>query len=157
MIQEYFGIELSNSVHLGLSLNDLEIVTRFTRQDICAIPGVAYFWLGVVNYKGSLLWILDTDRLLGLEDNRDNRLDSKLTVVVISYRSETSKKRVGLTLKQLEGILTVDSQHLQPISSVVLKNLCAAVVEQDNKDIYILDTPAFMEQIYLRSEPTNIT
>lgn len=64
MNQEYFTVALSTSVDLGLSLVDMGTVAQFEVKNICTVPGVANFWYGVVNFKGSLLWILDSDRFL---------------------------------------------------------------------------------------------
>ena len=73
MIQEYFGIQLTRSVRVALPLADLETIARFQRQRICPIPGVAPFWLGVANQRGSLLWVLDGDQFFNLVPASDRQ------------------------------------------------------------------------------------
>ena len=62
--QEYFTVELASKITLGFSLSEIGTVAQFETLNICAVPGVAEFWYGVANFKGSLLWILDSDRFL---------------------------------------------------------------------------------------------
>ena len=66
MNREYFTVELASQIVLGLSLTEMATVVQFETKYICAVPGVAEFWHGVVNFKGSLLWVLDSDRFLSL-------------------------------------------------------------------------------------------
>ena len=64
MDREYFSFELSTRIDLALSLTDMKVVTQFEVKNICIVPGVADFWYGVTNFKGSLIWVLDSDRFL---------------------------------------------------------------------------------------------
>ena len=64
MNREYFSFELSTGIDLALPLTDMKVAAQFEVRNICIIPGVADFWYGVTNYKGSLVWVLDSDRFL---------------------------------------------------------------------------------------------
>jgi twitching motility protein PilI len=158
MIQEYFSVQLSDSISLGLPLIDMTTVAQFDWQDICIVPGVAPFWHGVVNFKGSLLWVLDTDRLLNLEATSDRALARHLTqkpvAVILTHQVEATPRRVALIVKQLEGIVSVDSSKLIPLPASTpsaLQQLCTAIVEQNERTIYILNSPVFLEQLHQQS------
>ena len=64
MDREYFSVELSTGIDLALSLTDMKVVAQFEAKNICIVPGVADFWYGVTNFKGSLIWVLNSDRFL---------------------------------------------------------------------------------------------
>jgi twitching motility protein PilI len=133
-------------------------VAQFDWQDICIVPGVAPFWYGVVNFKGSLLWVLDTDRHLNLEVKSDRQLSRHLTqkpvAVILTHQVEATQRRVALIVKQLEGIVSVDSSKLIPLSHsapLALQKLCTAMAEQNDRTIYILNSPVFLQQLHQQS------
>jgi twitching motility protein PilI len=153
MNQEYFAVELSGSINLGLPLSDIGTVAQIEQKDICIVPGVAPFWYGVANFKGSLLWILDSDRFLNLETNRD-RPSETLTAVVLTQEIEGNQRRIALVVKQLRGILTVESGKLKPLTSSVasaLQNSCTATIAIEDQDTYILNSTAFLRQLHEQS------
>lgn len=157
MNQEYFAVELSASIRLGLTLEDMATVTQFEQKDICIVPGVAPFWHGVVNFKGSLLWVLDTDRFFNLEKELEtisDRWNLKFTSILLTHQIQGTQRRVALVVKKLEGLFTVQSSQLQPISTALpssLQTICKAAVERENKITYILDTEAFLQQLHQQS------
>ena len=153
MIQEYFTVGLSDGIHIGLTLEDMATVAQFEPKDICLVPGVASFWYGVVNFKGALLWILDCDRFFNLNNNSNAQI-TKFTSVVLTHNMTGTTRKVALVVQQLEGILSVDSSKLQPLPNSLpsnLQSLCTAAVEQENKVTYILNSEAFLQQIYQQS------
>ena len=153
MIQEYFTVRLSTEIHLGLALEDMATVAQFAQRDICLVPGVAPFWYGVINFKGSLLWVLDCRRFFNL-NSQEELLKSQLTSVVLTHNLAGNIKKVALVVQQLSGIISVDLDKSTPVSaslSSALQSLCTAVVEKDGKTICILNTEAFLEQIYQQS------
>ena len=161
MIQEYFTVQLSDSIYLGLPLADMTTVAQFERRDICIVPGVAPFWHGVVNFKGSLLWVLDTKRLFNLDTKSDrieaHSLIQKPVAVVLSHQIQGTQRRVALVVQKLQGIFSVESSKLKslPLSaSSPLRNLCTAMAEQDNITIYILNSEVFLQQLHQRSTLT---
>ena len=158
MIQEYFSVQLSDSLHLGLPLADMTTVAQFERQDICLVPGIAPFWHGVVNFKGSLLWVLDTERLFNLDAKSDrfepHLVAQKPLAVILSHQIEGTPRKVALMVQKLQGILSVDSDKLKPLSPSApsaIQNLCTAAAEQDNQTTYILNSEAFLQHLHQQS------
>ena len=157
MNREYFIVELSTSIQLGLPLVDMGTVAQFEQKDICLVPGVAPFWYGVVNFKGSLLWVLDTDHFFNLDANLDiisDRLNSKFTSVLLTHQIKGTKRRTAIVVRKLHGLLTVESSTLKPLSTSVpssLQMVCKAEAEKDNQIVYILDSPVFLQQLHQKS------
>ena len=153
MNQEYFTVELSASINLGLPLSDIATVVQVEQKDICIVPGVAPFWYGVVNFKGSLLWILDSDRFLHLETNSD-RPSETLTAVVLTQEIAGNQRRIALVVQQLKGIQTVESAQLQPLADSVasaIQNSCTATVAIEDQDTYILNSEALLRELHQQS------
>lgn len=151
--QEYFTVELGSKITLGLPLNEMGIVAQFDIANICTVPGVAEFWYGVVNFKGSLLWILDSDRFFNLNLQR-NKLAQKLTVVVVKNQQLDSEKQVAIVTQQLKGIVAVEPSCCQPLADDALPQLskcCSTVAHIEVQTIYLLDAAALLQQLHQQS------
>ena len=152
-MQEYFCIGLSNHVYLGLSLAHVDKLIQLQPKDICLIPGIADFWLGVVNYKSSLLWILDTEKFLNISKN-SQKVKSQQTALILNYSMGNHQKKVALVIKSLEGVIKVgqnQTESLQSVISPILQNICHAVARQDNKDIALVNTDILLEELSQQS------
>jgi twitching motility protein PilI len=151
--QEYFTVELGSKITLGLPLNEIGIVAQFDIGNICTVPGVAEFWYGVVNLKGSLLWILDSDRFFNL-NLRHNQLAQKLTVVVVKHQQLDSEKKVALVTQQLKGIMAIEPSGCQPLADDApsqLRQCCSAVAQTEDQSIYLIDSTTLLEQLHQQS------
>ncbi|MDJ0533253.1 MAG: chemotaxis protein CheW [Xenococcaceae cyanobacterium MO_207.B15] len=155
MNQEYFNVGLSESIYLGLPLDSIDKLIHLESDNICVIPGVASFWAGVFNYRGSLVWILDSQFLTVA--SLAERMPKKQTLLVLKPQiQEGQKKQVALIVKKLAGILTIDRKQCKSWSATsALSSLggkiCPTVAEEENKQIYLLDTDILFEQIYQNS------
>ncbi|MGK7917392.1 MAG: chemotaxis protein CheW [Prochloraceae cyanobacterium] len=153
MIQEYFGIQLSGSVRIALSLTDLETIERFGRPQICQIPGVAAFFLGITHQRGALTWVLDSDRFFELETSEAYQ-QSQVTVVILKHQLGDTHKRVAWCVKNLEGVLTLNLTQLHPWTDLLperFQSLFTAIVKHNNQPIFILDSEAFFRAIRSRT------
>jgi twitching motility protein PilI len=153
MIQEYFVIELTDSICLALPLVGIESVSRFEQKDICAIPGIPPFWLGVINHQGSLLWVLDTEQFLHLTPS-GNRLSQQLTSVILTHQLQGSRRRVALLVEKLQGVITCEESEIQPVSSSLsnqLQDFCRATVTQKNKTFCLINPEALFQTLYQKS------
>ncbi|MDJ0718763.1 MAG: chemotaxis protein CheW [Prochloraceae cyanobacterium] len=148
-MEEYFKVELSDSVTLALPLVDIEIIENFFSQKISSIPGIASFWIGVVNQKGSLLWVLDTNLFFEL-DSSNTISAQKFTAVVLNSCVEGKNRRVALVVKQLKGVFSVKNSHVEPIPTPLesqWQSYCKGVILQEEQCIYVLDTVAFFTSL----------
>lgn len=152
-MQEYFCIGLSNSVYLGLSLEHVDKLITFEPKDICLIPGIADFWLGVINYKSSLLWILDLENFLGLTKNYQ-KIKSQQTALILNYSMGNYQKKVALMMTSLEGVFQFEQKQRGTNSSNIapkLQNICDTFITQDEKDIALVNTEILLKQLSQQS------
>ena len=147
--QEYFTVELASKITLGLSLSEMVTVAQFETKNICIVPGVAEFWYGVVNFKGSLLWILDSDRFFNLRQ-KYHKISPKLTVVVVKNRLSSSNKQVAIVVRQLKGIAAVSPSNFKPLSNKIsprLRQCCSTAAQVEEQIINIIDSEALLQQL----------
>ena len=149
MNQEYFSIQLSSTTNLAIPLANMGAVVQFDTDNVCVVPGVAEFWYGVVNFKGSLLWILDSDRYFRL-DSTQKLLTRKLTAVILKQQQKQSKKQVAIVVQQLGGIVELEENILEESGNNIVPNLanCSVLTNIiETKKTYILNPSNLLQQI----------
>ena len=153
MAQEYFSIALTPQLSLAIPLDSISKIIQLDTKSICTVPGVSTFWYGVINFKGSLLWVLDCDLYFNLENNRENQ-SKTLASVVIKHQQQDSLRQVAVATHKLEGIITIEPQQLESLPQdtfTKLKDCCSNVIARQNKHIFILNSANLLEQLHHKS------
>jgi twitching motility protein PilI len=154
MIQHYFSVSLSTTWQVALPLTDVETVIKLEQKEIATIPGIAQFWYGVTNYRGNLLWVLDTEKFLQIDSFQANSTE-KLTAVVLAYKLEGITKKVSFTVKGLEGMISSKAENLSFVSTQTKAQFCNSFVNQfQENDIlfYLLDVKQLFQELSHKSE-----
>ena len=149
MVSEYFSVELSPEINLGIPLSDMGTVLQFETKNICTVPGVADFWYGVVNYKGSLLWVLDSDRFFKLGSKR-TFITKIFTALVLKPQIEKSQIQIAILTPKLVGIISPETNDLKELMDNTpsgLRVCCTATVEVETKNTYILYPANLLHQL----------
>ncbi len=155
MVEEYFAVQLSHNLLVALPLTTVETVTRFQPNKVCPLPGVAPFWLGIINQQGSLLWVLDTDMFFELVVSKEQQ-EQTLTAIILSRKFEGSLVRVAWIVKKLEGMVSVPKSYLK--SSLIetlpsplkpkFQKVFPFAIEQHDRNLIVLDSAAFFETLH---------
>ena len=150
---EYFTVKLAPKVSLGIPLEDMGSVIQLEKTNICTVPGVPSFWYGVANFKGSLLWILDSQSFFNLEFSQ--RSSQKLTAVILQNQQSKNQNRVALVTQQLQGIISVESSRIKTstdnISWSRLKASCSGIAQSEAQEIYLINPLALLQQLHQQS------
>ncbi|MEL6927811.1 MAG: chemotaxis protein CheW [Cyanobacteria bacterium J06600_6] len=152
--KEYFTVELSSQIVLGIPLDEMTTVVQFEASNICAVPGVADFWHGVANFKGSLLWILDSDRFFEIQQHAQ-KLKPKLTAVVIKNKSVSEQKQVAIITQSLLGIKALEISGDKSVSIPTderLAQCCSGIGQtEEAKNVHILDSATLLQHLHQQS------
>jgi twitching motility protein PilI len=150
--REYFTVELTSEIDLGIALADMNTVVQFEAKNICAVPGVADFWYGVVNFKGALLWILDSDRFFDVA-TKYQQSSPKLTAIIVRNRLADGQQ-VAIVTSQLKGIVEIEPTEIKSLMddhTSKLHECCSAVVHTQAKAIYLIDSATLLQQLHQQS------
>jgi twitching motility protein PilI len=161
MQQEYFSVQLSPEINLGIPLSAMGAVVQLESNNICTVPGIADFWYGVVNFKGSLIWVLDSDRYFILKNER-NLLQKKLTAVTIKQQLDFSLRQIALVTRKLVGIVSLESYHLHQFPEHIpprLRDCCSPAIAEgvalpiatNTQNTYILNPRNLLQQLHQQS------
>jgi twitching motility protein PilI len=117
MVIEYFCLELGPQIQVALPLDSMVEVLKITPDQICAIPGVDQSLLGVMNWRGQLLWMVNLGDLLGIRKTHlaiAHPTLHALPAVVIAQ--ENPHKQLACVVSELKGIVDITTDEIQPIS-----------------------------------------
>ena len=149
---EYFNVSLSPQIDLAIPLDSMGAVIQIETPNICTIPGIADFWYGTINFKGSLLWVLDSDLYFKLNNQKDS-YNNKYTAVIIKQNRIDNYKKIALIVKKLQGIITLNSEQLEQFidSESTLEYCCSSLAKNETKRTFILDPIKLLTQLHQHS------
>jgi len=131
-VKDYLGFQVKNSVRLVVPADWVVEAIALNCHEICPIPGVTDGILGVIDYQGQLVWVIDLGEylthVLGLasaplldenypiENKSANQLTNQLTNKSINQSTNQSTNQLT---NQLTGVAIAlpRSQSQKPINS----------------------------------------
>lgn len=154
MLNDYFLVQLHQSIEVALSLDSTKEVISIAYGDVCPIPGVSPALLGVVNQRGKLLWVFDLGDLVKISPSQKPlRPQDNLTLLVLNTPSKSNAqvqdRQVGCLVSALKGVVTLDSADFQPLNNQFpnLKSFSSAIALLEKQTVAVIDTQAILDRI----------
>jgi len=127
LLSQYLVLRLAD-VRVAVSTSEIEVVLPIDPKQVCPIPGVSQFLIGVVNYSGQLLWVLQLNQLLGLVGETSS--SDVLTSVVIAPRNQQNWEnsnqnlivRAACIVDGLEGIISSEDNTSLSFPQINIQN-----------------------------------
>ena len=130
--QQFLKMQLPDSTSVMIQSHQLMEVLNIEIQSITSIPDIDSSLLGVYNWRGEVLWLLDAGAYLDSEPLYQNSLGlGKVTVVIIHHQD----RNLGLCVKQVNDMVTCSMEGIQDLPNTDLSPRLQACV-----DGYWLDT-----------------
>lgn len=124
--EQYLRFTLKPEVQVMLPLNQISEILALTLAQIVPIPGMSPWIIGVYNWRGEILWIVDLGDLVGLMP-WSQYASTTVNYRVIILRSVDTKGEnifLGLVVPQVEDIeLCAPSEIYSPPSSAVIPGM----------------------------------
>lgn len=115
--QEKFLCFAIGSNHRALlSVTSLKEVLQISLEDILSIPHMNTYILGIYNWRGEILWLIDLNHLLGFQaiNQSPNPENHGMAIIV-----EVDNQILGLLVPQVEEIEHHDLDSLQPTGELI--------------------------------------
>ena len=113
--ERFLQFSLKKELNGLIPLNKLQGTVEIALTDILPVPQIAQYWLGITNWKGEAIWILDLAQLLGAPNwCQQKSIATSGMAMLISIENHT----IGLLVKEISGIQTYDPQSCLPIAEV---------------------------------------
>ncbi|MGB3495545.1 MAG: chemotaxis protein CheW [Elainellaceae cyanobacterium] len=119
--EQFLRLELSNKTRALLPIRQLSEVLKVPADRVAPIPHMPSWLMGVYNWRGQILWMVDLAHLVGLVPWHQQNLNvSTHTVVVfnpLSSRTKTSNQQsqmLGLVVNRVTDLESCDPHMIQP-------------------------------------------
>ncbi|NET57086.1 MAG: chemotaxis protein CheW [Symploca sp. SIO2E6] len=154
--EEFLRFYLEPDTTTILPLQQLTEVLTISRSEIVPIPHMSPWVMGVYNWRGDILWIVDLGHLVGLTpwyQQASNVSAHKAIVLKASGNTTTSTnaktKMLGLVINRVEDIELCNPDLIQsPPSSTVTPELVPFLsgywLKPDGEMLVVLDGEAIM-------------
>lgn len=111
--ERFLKFPLNPQVNSLLSLSDLRGTIEVRLTEILPIPHVSESWLGIVNWRGEAVWILDLANFLGEAHwCRQATINNQAMAILIQLKTQT----VGLLVRHVHTIESYERAKLLPIA-----------------------------------------
>ncbi|MDY6805559.1 MAG: chemotaxis protein CheW [Cyanobacteriota bacterium] len=145
-MQKFLRFQLGGSDLCLLPTEGVLQVLQIEIEHILPVPQMPGCVMGVYNWRGDLLWLVDFPHLVGLPPllSEDVNLTSRTTVVV-----RLNNKLMGLVVDRVEDIEERDLGEMQPLaaglfSSELLEFLQGYFVTDDLKMLMVFEAEAVL-------------
>ncbi|MGV0106368.1 chemotaxis protein CheW [Nostoc sp. DSM 114160] len=147
--QRFLRFPLNGKVNGLLPLADLRGVIQVALTEILPVPQVAEFLLGIMNWRGEAIWILDLAGLLGATHwcRRESVRNSGMAMLV-----QVQNQTVGLLVEQVNTIEVYDPQERLAISTSMLPArlgsfLQGYFVDSQGSPLMLIDTHVVIQAL----------
>ena len=148
-IQQFLTFTLPDGTSSMVRSYHLTEVLSLDLHQIVPIPDINPALLGVYNWRGEVLWLLDTGAYLGSEPLYHSSLGlGKVTVVIIHTQGQT----LGLCVKQVDEMISCSAEGIQAppkadLSPMLQTCLDGYWLDANNKVSWVLSAPKIISSI----------
>jgi positive phototaxis protein PixI len=111
--QKFLSFNLGVKDTAVISLEYITEVMQVSLAEICGVPQMPSSVLGIYNWRGEMLWLVDVEEMLGYSPllYSANMLSKMMAIVL-----QIDGKSLGLLVRQLMDIESLDSGQIKPTS-----------------------------------------
>lgn len=145
--QRFLRFPLNSQIDCLLQLENLKGVINVKTETILPVPQVAEYWLGIINWRGEAIWILNLANLISDNFNREQNIIPKMAVAMLV---EDRHSTVGILVEQLSAIESYNLEEILPISSTMLTSkLCSFLqgyfLDSEQQPLMVLDIESTLQ------------
>lgn len=97
-----------------ISLQHITEVLQVSLPEICGVPEMPNSVLGIYNWRGEMLWLVDLEAMLGYPPISQG---ANLLSIMMGIVLENKGKYLGLLVRQLIDIEWLDTKEMKPATS----------------------------------------
>lgn len=121
------------------ALNVSKVVNILEMQQVTKVPKSPEFMPGIINLRGEVLPVVDTNKKLGFGDTE---ITTNTCILVIDSKNDEQKLRFGALVDSVQEVLEIGDDTILSSPSIgesYKTDLIAGVVQQNDRFIMILD------------------
>jgi positive phototaxis protein PixI len=108
---QYLRFQLANGVQGMLPTHQLTEISSLTLGQVVPIPDISPAVMGVCNWRGEVLWLLDLGCWLGFEPLHAESFEKgRLNIMIVHHQGQT----LGLGVKSVDQMIGCNTQQILP-------------------------------------------
>ncbi|MER3493379.1 MAG: chemotaxis protein CheW [Mastigocladus sp. ERB_26_2] len=108
--QRYLSLNLKDKYIALITLEHVQEIFTIDLTNICRVPQMPSCVVGVYNWRGEMLWLVDLERMFGYPPlGSQTDLCSKLMVMKLQYQG----KSLGILVREIRDIENLDIQFMK--------------------------------------------
>lgn len=116
--EQFLRLQLVAETTMLLPVRQLAEVLTIETHQIVPIPHLPAWVMGIYNWRGEILWMLDVGHLCGLAPWYQQSHTSVHSVAVLQIADDAKPQTLGLVVSQIEEIEWCDPTKIQPFTAV---------------------------------------
>ncbi|PSB23544.1 chemotaxis protein CheW [Stenomitos frigidus] len=153
--EQFLRLHLVPDTKVLLPIQQVAEVLTIPAGQIVPIPHMPACVMGVYNWRGEVLWMVDLGHLCGLIPYYQQAVRVAHTAVVLQGQDKKSTQKsqtLGLVLDRVEDVEWCDPKVIQPLSSSTLTSELAALLrgywwKSDDAMLAVLEAEAIIATI----------
>ncbi|MEO0435181.1 MAG: chemotaxis protein CheW [Cyanobacteria bacterium J06656_5] len=153
VMTQFLKFSLSADMTALLPVEQLVAVLKVEAAKITAMPHLPPWVMGIYNWRGEVLWIINTANLLGVSSRQQQPiLSTHYDVLLLEQRSVETAERyhLGLWVKQVESIELLSLDDIQSptvVSEALVPFLRGYWLNSTGEILTLLDGPAIFDHM----------
>lgn len=124
--QKFLSFNLGAHDLAVIQLQHIAEVLQVSLTEICGVPQMPSCVLGIYNWRGEMLWLIDLEEMLGYPPLlQGNNLASKMMAIIL----EKNGKNLGLLVRQLTDIEWLEPEKIKAPSTELFYPAMSPFVE----------------------------
>jgi positive phototaxis protein PixI len=146
-LQQFLTFQLPSGALAMLPASQLIEILQLTLSQVVPIADMPPTLMGVCNWRGEVLWLMDLGHLLGTEPlYHQNLRQGTLSLIIIQHRGKT----LGLAVKRVDQMRWCNIQQIQPspaphITSKLTQWLRGYWSDPQEQVVLVLDSATLIE------------
>ena len=145
--QKFLSFNLGTNDLAVIPLQHIAEVLQVTLTEICGVPQMPNCVLGIYNWRGEMLWLVDLEEMLGYPPLlQGSNLVSKMMAIVL----ENDGKYLGLLVRQLIDIEWLNLENMKAPSAELFYSAMSPFIESyfmntEEEIVFNLDALAIIQ------------
>ncbi|MEB3339471.1 chemotaxis protein CheW [Okeania sp.] len=147
--KQFISLEVTKTLEVILSTRELNEVITLDQRTILQIPGMPTVVVGVFQWQGEILWLIDLAYLMGFEPLLSTGYyQQKFRVIKVKFRDSY----LGILVQKVGNLIDIESQNISAIKkekkdSLVEQFILGTCTNSTGERKMILDVEAIIEYI----------
>ena len=157
-LDQFLRFHLPPDMTAVVPVEQLSAILKVPLSQITPIPHLPAWVMGVYNWRGEILWLIDLGDLVGLTPWQQQETRSAMASVVVldaCQKSDTAPSEqlmLGLLVKRVEDIEWLNTDQLQSPSSSMITDalapfLCGYWLSSEGDMLTLLDGDAILDRM----------